>query len=919
MRREIQKIIIFGSLLLVFLQQSSALVFAQESTPSATISTPTPTPHYSIATSSASLTTTPAPEDNPFVEPVTPTVVSSSQDLLGQSLVSLQTQSSASVRQLPVVGKLGKHSYKHDEKVSVTVGNQQAGDITVTLLDAYKKQIDPAVIEETTIGTQTLVSIDPSQFNFKPGKYTLKITDNTGNTTTQDFTWGVLALNTNKSYYLPNENADISIGVLDDNGSMVCNAAVTLTITLPDGSKQILSTKDKSIVVNSQCYSHDMSLVPDYEAHFAPSVVGNYDMSLSATTNNGTNTIDETMRVVDSVPFDVERVSATRLYPVNTYPMIFHITANQDFAGTVVETVPANFNISPYASQSAQTFTDTSLVMPIPNAQQQFGVPSLTLGMPFGGTYKMVQGFGVALTDPLEKAYYEQFGLAGHDGLDFAVPTGTKILATDDGIVSLSGEGAYGTTIVITHSWGRSYYGHLSKVEVAVGDHVTRGQEIGLSGNTGHVTGPHLHFGIKPLRPDMRNGFYGKVDPTQYLASLAANSQVLGVSTSTVTSSQKIITWNVTLKKGDSIDLAYNYQSPQTSPAFFDLGPLKFIAQGNDTIFTESRQWELAIDTNSSAGPNNCGTGADDGTTSGAGTTTWSFPTRACSSTRNTTNSVTGLGGVSHYLDITNFAFSSTTIPATSKIFGIQFAVSRLGTSIVDNAIYPIKGGTVQIGATNHADLNVWSTVTSLTYGSTSDLWGVTWLASDITATGFGISIEALNNGGTVQTATINAFVTATVTFNKAPTAPTQSTPTNAATGISTTPTFTMTTTDPESDNLQYKVTIYNATGCSTGVVQTNDESSTQTGWSGQNATVSTANDSYTSGSTATFTAQTALSGNTQYWWRATAKDPLGSNAPVDSTTCNSFTTTASSGPTLDQLLKHGAWFNAGVRQPFTF
>jgi hypothetical protein len=126
-----------------------------------------------------------------------------------------------------------------------------------------------------------------------------------------------------------------------------------------------------------------------------------------------------------------------------------------------------------------------------------------------------------------------------------------------------------------------------------------------------------------------------------------------------------------------------------------------------------------------------------------------------------------------------------------------------------------------------------------------------------------------------------------------------------------------MTTTDPETDNLGYKVTIYSNSLC-TSVVQTNDQNSSQTGWSGQNATCVSGSDCYTSGSTSTYLTQSALSNSTQYWWKASAKDPTGSNAFTDSSTCNSFTTVSVS-PTLDKLLRHGQWFNSAVVQPFTF
>lgn len=88
-----------------------------------------------------------------------------------------------------------------------------------------------------------------------------------------------------------------------------------------------------------------------------------------------------------------------------------------------------------------------------------------------------------------------------HDGnaVDFGAPIGTPVLASADGIVLIakgSGyNGGYGNYIVINHTNGsQTLYGHLSQVFVSVGDSVSQGQKIGLSGNSGRSTGPHLHY-----------------------------------------------------------------------------------------------------------------------------------------------------------------------------------------------------------------------------------------------------------------------------------------------------------------------------------------------------------------------------------------------------------------------------------------
>lgn len=85
-----------------------------------------------------------------------------------------------------------------------------------------------------------------------------------------------------------------------------------------------------------------------------------------------------------------------------------------------------------------------------------------------------------------------------HSGTDFRAAIGTPIKAINDGIVKISKDRFYaGGSVVIDHGAGiYSQYYHLSKMNVKVGDIVKKGDIVGLSGDTGRVSGPHLHFGI---------------------------------------------------------------------------------------------------------------------------------------------------------------------------------------------------------------------------------------------------------------------------------------------------------------------------------------------------------------------------------------------------------------------------------------
>lgn len=103
-----------------------------------------------------------------------------------------------------------------------------------------------------------------------------------------------------------------------------------------------------------------------------------------------------------------------------------------------------------------------------------------------------------------------------HTGVDFVIPTGTTLKSIAAGtVVSAGWGGAYGNQVVIQHADGKySQYAHMSSLSVSAGQTVTEGQQIGLSGATGNVTGPHLHFEIRTT-PD-----YGSdIDPVAYLRS----------------------------------------------------------------------------------------------------------------------------------------------------------------------------------------------------------------------------------------------------------------------------------------------------------------------------------------------------------------------------------------------------------------
>lgn len=232
--------------------------------------------------------------------------------------------------------------------------NKAPEEIAVDIIRTDQKDATiAATIKKVNEGTFELVV--PKQETLTAGKYTLAVSAKESiiynRTITQDFTWGVLAFNTNKSTYTPGEKAKLSFGVVDDHGHTICYAKIEVSITNPSNQQTTVSTENGSIHKSPECRGDSFTLLPDYSTEYQTTTSGTYQMHVTATTPNGTHSMDDYFMVQDSVPFDVERTQfPTRIYPRDTYEVTLTIKANQDYNGPITEYVPQSFGISHISS-----------------------------------------------------------------------------------------------------------------------------------------------------------------------------------------------------------------------------------------------------------------------------------------------------------------------------------------------------------------------------------------------------------------------------------------------------------------------------------------------------------------------------------------------------------------------------------------
>ncbi|MFA6511982.1 MAG: right-handed parallel beta-helix repeat-containing protein [Patescibacteria group bacterium] len=232
--------------------------------------------------------------------------------------------------------------------IGIGATKREVTNIKVT--DPVGTIIPDVAVSEVKKGKKTIAEyrIDETQFT-QPGQYQVQIEITQDGETyliTQDFTWGVLALNVLKSVALPGETVNAGMAVLTPGGNTLCDAELELIVTSPSGTRETFRTTDGTIALSSECGPETVTNVPDYAASFTAIEVGLHGLALTARTEYGEYTITDALDVRASVPFDVTRLGPTRIYPEADYTMYMEVVPTQDLLGTVEEFVPAGFVLS---------------------------------------------------------------------------------------------------------------------------------------------------------------------------------------------------------------------------------------------------------------------------------------------------------------------------------------------------------------------------------------------------------------------------------------------------------------------------------------------------------------------------------------------------------------------------------------------
>ena len=265
---------------------------AQPTVAPTSVPKPTASPAPSAAPPSAPISSGPLPSTTPSPSvnlwPTdTPTALPAIQPNFNDFTPS---QNSAVIKQPVEVLPLSQKDYSLTQPVIIKLVNNHHLKTEFSLIHQNGYLVN-AFIKEEKINTQTILRLYAPN-NFQPGKYLLKISDETGKTSELYFNWGMIAVNTDAPVYQPKDQAQIGLLLFDQEGNRSCNADVDLTFI-----DQKLSTRNQTVKKNTaDCLTRSTSSTADYEATLTlPDKAGTYQLTVTTNTPSEKHSLSQTI------------------------------------------------------------------------------------------------------------------------------------------------------------------------------------------------------------------------------------------------------------------------------------------------------------------------------------------------------------------------------------------------------------------------------------------------------------------------------------------------------------------------------------------------------------------------------------------------------------------------------------------------
>lgn len=202
-----------------------------------------------------------------------------------------------------------------------------------------------------------------------------------------------------------------------------------------------------------------------------------------------------------SNPFVMEVGHVLLIPPIDS---VLHTVKEGDTVAKIAKlykaTPEAIVGYAPNGLASADDPLTVGAVLIVPDGDRTPPEQVVAAPSPRGGTGTSAPWRAAGFVWPSYGRLTQRFWLPAHPAIDIGAPTGTPVVAADEGTVITAGWSSvgYGNLILIRHPDGYvTLYAHLNSIGVSYGDYVARGQRIGSVGSTGRSTGPHLHFEIQ--------------------------------------------------------------------------------------------------------------------------------------------------------------------------------------------------------------------------------------------------------------------------------------------------------------------------------------------------------------------------------------------------------------------------------------